>query len=85
MPDSRFSFYERHNATAQAALARGVRQSEDDQAHTEWLRADEAFDTLADVIGNAETIRGLSDALEDAKGWLDNAKAQIRAVCEGEG
>ncbi len=36
-----------------------------------------------DVIGNAETIRGLSDALEDAKGWLDNAKAQIRAVCEG--
>jgi hypothetical protein len=85
MPDSRFAIYEHHNAREQAALARGVRQAEDDQAHTEWLRADEAFDTLADVIGSLESIRGLSDALEDAKGWLDNAKAQIRAVCEGEG
>jgi hypothetical protein len=85
MPDSRFAIYEHHNATAQAAHARGVRQSEDDQARTEWLRADEAFDILKDVIGNLEGIRGLSDALEDAKGWLDNAKAQTRAVCKGEG
>jgi hypothetical protein len=39
----------------------------------------------ATAQGNLEGIRGLSDALEDAKGWLDNAKAQTRAVCKGEG
>lgn len=85
MPDGRFVPLGSYESRVIAHRYIGEQESLADQAHTEWLRADEAFDTLADVIGSLESIRGLSDALEDAKGWLDNAKAQIRAVCKGEG
>lgn len=85
MPDGRFVPLGSYEARAAAHRYAVEQQSLADQARTEWLRAEEAFDVLTDVIGRLESIRCISDTLEDAKGWLDNAKAQIRAVCKGEG